>query len=289
MLDTDHAPGPQQQRGRAGSSDADRVQPVVAGEQRQLRVVVAGLGARPTPRLERDVGRVARPRRRRVPSRSSNAVGDVAEAQVDAGAGEVALGPGVGAPRRAPPRAPRRPGTSSATPGDRAGAGAQVDHHGAAPSSARARCSIAQPASTSVSGRGTNTPGPTASSRWRKPAPPVRCWSGSRAARRATRASYALAPGRRRRRRRATAAAASSAEHVRQQLVGVVRRGWRRRPSRSRRRPRQRPRSRLAGSRLEGRQPGGQVGLDARLDDRLRGRRRAPGRGCRPCSRCGGR
>ncbi|TCN38353.1 hypothetical protein EV644_109138 [Kribbella orskensis] len=36
------------------------------------------------------------------------------------------------------------------------------------------------PTSTSVSGRGTNTPGPTASSRYRNAAVPVRCCSGSR-------------------------------------------------------------------------------------------------------------
>ena len=44
--------------------------------------------------------------------------------------------------------------------------------------------SIASCATTSVSGRGTNTPGPTRSSRWRKGATPVMCCSGSRAARR---------------------------------------------------------------------------------------------------------
>src|SRR5918994_915546 len=51
--------------------------------------------------------------------------------------------------------------------------------------------SIAAPAVISVSGRGTNTPGPTATSTYRNAALPVRCCSGSRAARRATSASYA--------------------------------------------------------------------------------------------------
>ena len=44
--------------------------------------------------------------------------------------------------------------------------------------------STPQPASTSVSGRGTNTPGPTARSRCRNGAVPVRCCSGTRRARR---------------------------------------------------------------------------------------------------------
>src|ERR1700691_1646698 len=55
---------------------------------------------------------------------------------------------------------------------------------GSATFMARSR-SIAQPVIPSVSGRGTNTPGPTSSSRYRKYAWPVMCCSGSRAARRA--------------------------------------------------------------------------------------------------------
>src|SRR5215467_8065210 len=43
--------------------------------------------------------------------------------------------------------------------------------------------SIAHPVMTSVSGLGTNTPGPTSSSRYLKNAVPVMCWSGSRASR----------------------------------------------------------------------------------------------------------
>src|SRR5262249_33158395 len=46
--------------------------------------------------------------------------------------------------------------------------------------------SIAQPVMTSVSGRGTNTPGPTSSSTYLKQAVPMMCCSGSRASRRAT-------------------------------------------------------------------------------------------------------
>ncbi len=45
--------------------------------------------------------------------------------------------------------------------------------------------SMAQPVITSVSGRGTKTPGPTASSVYLKWVRPVMCWSGSRASRRA--------------------------------------------------------------------------------------------------------
>ena len=52
-----------------------------------------------------------------------------------------------------------------------------------------AQRSIAQPASCSVSGRGTNTPGPTASSRCRNGARPVRCCSGTRSARWSTSAA----------------------------------------------------------------------------------------------------
>ena len=54
---------------------------------------------------------------------------------------------------------------------------------GSATFMARSR-SIAQPVITSVSGRGTNTPGPTSSSRYLKYAWPVMCCSGSRFSRR---------------------------------------------------------------------------------------------------------
>ena len=81
---------------------------------------------------------------------------------------------------------------------DRTGPGAQVDHDGgAALRSARSSSSgTARPATISVSGRGTKTPGPTDSSRWRKAARPVRCCSGTRRARSATSASHGLQPGR---------------------------------------------------------------------------------------------
>ena len=49
-----------------------------------------------------------------------------------------------------------------------------------------ASASMAQPVITSVSGRGTKTPGPTSTSTRRKWARPVRCCSGTRSARRAT-------------------------------------------------------------------------------------------------------
>src|SRR3954452_17677938 len=55
----------------------------------------------------------------------------------------------------------------------------------------RSASSIARPATTSVSGRGTKTPGPTASSTVRNGAVPVRCCSGTRRARSATSSSNA--------------------------------------------------------------------------------------------------
>ena len=48
---------------------------------------------------------------------------------------------------------------------------------------------MARPATSSVSKRGTKTPGPTESSSRRNPALPVRCCSGTRRARSATRSS----------------------------------------------------------------------------------------------------
>ena len=138
-----------------------------------------------------------------VPARSSKAVGEVAEPQVDAGAGQVDRRVAVGALvhlDRVHPRAGH-------LVGDAPSRWRPSRCRGRRPPARRdaLACSTAQPASSSVSGRGTKTPGPTTSSTWRKWALPVRCCSGSRAARRATRASYAAASLGRRRRRRARA------------------------------------------------------------------------------------
>ena len=154
-----------------------------------------------------------------VPARSSKAVPEVAQAQVDAGAGQVGASPSRGRarPSRRRARAPRGPRRRRPWRWHRSRCRGRR-RRGARASTA---CSIAQPASSSVSGRGTKTPGPTASSTWRKYARPVRCWSGSRRARRATRASYVLGvavgdlvdedeP------------APVGAEHVREQRLGVV-------------------------------------------------------------------
>ena len=118
----------------------------------------------------------------------------------------------------------------------------------------------------------------------------MRCWSGSRAARRATSAVVLLAAARASRRRRARAAP-GGAQDVGQQLGGVEVRARRRRPRRAGRRPRRtRPGSAAAPVSCDSMalEAGGQVGLHAGLDDGSR----SPSstcRGCRTCSRCGGR
>ena len=240
----------------------DRVEAVVARPQRQGRVVVAGLGRHRLPGLERDVRRVA--------DHDVDGAGEVVErrghvalAQVDAGAGQVARRPGVGAPRRArrrgpAPRAPRRRRPWRSRPSRCTGR----PRPGAR---ARGPASTAQPASSSVSGRGTKTPGPTASSTWRKPATPVRCCSGSRAARGAR-------PGRRTPRR-------VRGRHLvdERQPARVVPRTWASSSaascsglatpaSRSRPRPRRaaRARPRATRSLLERLEPRREVGVDAR-------------------------
>ena len=147
---------------------ADRVEPVVAGEQRQVRVVVAGLGGDRLPGVERDVRRVAdddvdragevgerrRPCRRAAGRRRCRR----GCARPSAWRRLVELD-GVHARRRAPRRRP--PCAIAPEPVHRS-----TTHR--ARSQRRRACSIAQPASSSVSGRGTKTPGPTASSTWRK-------------------------------------------------------------------------------------------------------------------------
>src|SRR5690625_2020003 len=86
------------------------------------------------------------------------------------------------------PPAPVHRSTTRTGPGAPPAAAAQV-----APWAAR----IAASATISVSGRGTNTPARTSRVRYRKPVSPVRCWRGSRAARRSRSCQYraSRAPG----------------------------------------------------------------------------------------------
>ena len=198
---------------RAGAAAAARrsrtphgVEPVLPREEREVRVVVARLGGDRLPGLERDVRRVARPRRRRCRrGRRTPSTASPSRRSTPVPAARLALG------------VAERVGGSSSTActsasrhlvgdgrGDRARPGAQVDHHRRRRRADRA-CSIAHPASSSVSGRGTKTPGPTASSTWRNAAVPVRCCSGSRAARRVEQ-GVVRAPLPRRRGRRPAAA-----------------------------------------------------------------------------------
>ena len=230
-----------------------------------------------------------------VPSRSANASAMSPSAQVDTRCRRGCAAAHSSAPaRRARPRAPRAAGTSWAT--DSAIAPEPVHRStttGDSAGAARA-ASTAQPASSSVSGRGTNTPGPDRERRRSGSRPtPVRCCSGSRAARRATSASKARlrllgvdAADERQRGRaacRARGASSSSAS-----CSGTGDPGGREpaggrlaRPAGARgahghdARARRAARSRSASTQ--------------RRDHRRRGRRRGPGRGCRPCSRCGGR
>ena len=139
--------------------------------------------------------------------------------------------------------------------------------------------SIASPATTSVSGRGTKTPGPTASSRSRNGAPPVRCCSGTRRARAATSSSNrprgrvggrhaprSDAPGRA---RRGVSAEQRGPRAARRRAA----RGWatpacgQPAPRRSRQRRSAElhsARARRATAGRRRRQPGGLVGVDAR-------------------------
>ena len=276
--------------GRRVGHHADRIEAIVAGPQRQLRVVVARLGVDRLLRLERDVRRVARPPRRRcrpgrrrrsamspwrrstpVPARLRSA--QPCAASPSSTACTVACGHLVGHRQR-----------------DGAGAGAQVDHdrrRRAAP----ARRSIAQPAITSVSGRGTKTPGPDREVEVAEAgdAGEVLQWlargpSGDQ------RVDSRSALGRRRRRRRSDSVAALERRARAPAAPRRRARGWRPRPARSRSRPRQRRTLRaVAAHGLDGRQPRRPGRPRRTLDDRLRAHRRAPGRGCAPCSRRGGR
>ena len=126
VLDPEHSPGPEQHRG-ADRQHPDRVEAVGAREQREVRVVVARFRSDRLPRLQRDVRRVAD---HHVDGAGQVVEGGegVAQPQVHAGAGQVARGPAVG-------RLVELDGMHLGVRhlvgdrlGDRAGAGAEVDH-----------------------------------------------------------------------------------------------------------------------------------------------------------------
>ena len=79
---------------RAVRQHPDRVEPVLAGEQRQVRVVVACLRRHRLPGLQRDVRRVAHHHVHGAQQVVEGGEG-VAQSQVDVATGEVALGVGV--------------------------------------------------------------------------------------------------------------------------------------------------------------------------------------------------
>ena len=234
-----------------------------------VRVVVAGLGGDRLAGLERDVRRVAD---HDVDGavEVGERVGHVALAQVDAGAGEVARGPGVGAlvqldgvdagAGHLVGDGLRRSRRSRCTGRPRPGVGSRQ----------RPPRSTAQPASSSVSGRGTKTPGPTAARRSGTP----RCRSGAGAARGPRGAPPARrTPRRREPVRRPTSAQAGplDAEDVGEQHLGVVLRGLAPRPRAAAAAAvgSEQPSGRHSALRrgLDGVEPGGEVGLDAGVDD----------------------
>ena len=107
-------------------------------------------------------------------------------------------GPGCAAPSRAPPRParPRAPERGHLVL-DGAGRSRPSRCTGRRPRLRRLRrCRVdREPGVTSVSGRGTKTPGPTARVSRRKWARPVRCCSGTRVARSSTRPAYPSGSG----------------------------------------------------------------------------------------------
>ena len=123
--------------------------------------MVARLRRHRLPRIERDVRRVA--------GQHVDGAGQVVEggrhvavAQVDAGARPgCASAQACAASSSSTACTTRRRDLVGDRLGDRSGPGAQVDDHRPGRASrSSAHCSIAQPASSSVSGRGTKTPGP---------------------------------------------------------------------------------------------------------------------------------
>ena len=221
-----------------------------------------------------------------VPARSSNGVGHVAEPQVDPGAGQVALGPGVGRRVQLDGVHRARGHLVGDRPGDRAGAGARGRRRPGVSDRGRPARSPSRPAARSRAA-GTKTPGPTSSSTWRKYGGPGQVLQ--RLARGPAGDQGVVRLARRRRGTDSTSGqpAAVGAEHVGEQLGRVVAPGWPRprRPAASA----APTSSSRAASPLERVEPGARGRPRRTSRSRAGGRRRAPGRGCRPCSRCGGR
>ena len=288
VLGAHHSPGPQQQRGARARAPGSR-----RGRRPRRTARGAGRGRAPrapptpTPRAGCTAGcrpprrRCRRGRRRRSaksPCRRSTPVpARLRSAQRCAGSSSsTACTPGV---RHlvgdAPWRSPRsrctgrpRPGRPPARPRP-----ARPPSRPAARSRAGARRRPARPPAR----RGGSTRAP------------VRCCSGSRAARRATRASYAAA----------SAAVTSSTSGSRD---GSVPSTWASSSaascsglatpaaaSRGGGVGEQARRARVGGHPARGRRAGRRGRPRCRSRGPAGGRRRAPGRGCRTCSRCGGR
>ncbi len=127
VLAADHATAAQQPGGDP-LDRPDRLQTVVTGPQRHRRVVQAGLDVHLFVRLQRDVRRVGDDEVDGAVELGQR-VGDVAEPQVDRGAGQVGGGEGVRLGRQLDRVHPRGGHLGGQRGGDRAGAGAQVDSH----------------------------------------------------------------------------------------------------------------------------------------------------------------
>ncbi len=145
---------------------ADRVQAVDAGEQGDGRIVVSGLGRHRGERLERNVGRVGDHQIdacRRVRGERARGPRRAARRWFRRGCAEPRPAHRPRARRRGPrPRAPRWPELSRSPRTRCRDRPRWVGGPARTSSSSR---TTAQPVITSVSGLGTNTPGPTASSR----------------------------------------------------------------------------------------------------------------------------
>ena len=236
--------------------------------------MVAGLGGDRLPGLERDVRRVAD---HDVDGAVEvvEGVGHVAVPQVDAGAGQVAGGPARARRRRARRRAPRRPAPRSATrQRDRPGAGARGRRR-PAPGRRPRRPAPARPPSR----RAARSPGAARTPRAR---PRSSTW---RNAARAGQVLQRLAGGAARDqrvvrlglRRRSTASTSAQpgrvgAEHVREQLGGVVLRAGHAglaRAGAAACRERSVGPALTRAQCLERVEPGREVGLDAGVEDRL--------------------
>ena len=219
VLDADHPAGPQQ-GGGAGDHRADHGQAV-----RRRRTPPRPGRGRPPPaarrcRPARTAGCTAP--RRPAPRRSGEQVrvGDVACDHLDAGvAGGVAAQPAPARPATAPPRSP---GAGRHLVRDRQRDRARCRCTGRPPSRRGAvlRRSPSRPAARSPAA-GTNTPSPTASSRWRKAAVPSRCCNGIRSRAPARPARRTAGARRRSERVDQRQPARGHPEHVRGQQLGV--------------------------------------------------------------------